>query len=636
MNVLDVVGLEKSFGARKIIDNVTFAVGEDEKIGLIGRNGAGKSTLLMILGGMEDREGGTIAMKRGATTGYLSQEPLLDPELTVAEEIERGLREIRQAMAEYTELSARMAAGPADMERLLKRQGELSGWIEHHGGWNTDYRVGEMMTHLQLPEPGQRIAELSGGTKRRVALAKLLLEGPDLLMLDEPTNHLDADTTQWLQDYLKNYPGAVVLITHDRYFLDQVATRMLELDAGAISSYSGGYTSYLEQKEEQLLREEQSRSRLLNLLRVETAWIRRGAKARTTKQKARIDRYEALQEKNVVQQVKDSRIAFTTDATLGGTVLEFHDLGKSFGSRTLLTELTFLMKRGDRIGIIGPNGCGKSTLLKMIMGEEHPDRGSVVVGKKTRIAYFDQTREVLDPEQTIYDFLGEGDYVQLGGTKRHKIGYLEDFLFSPSDRRRKIATLSGGEKSRLIFARLMLQDANLLILDEPTNDLDIPTLQLLDESLANFPGCVLMVTHDRFFLDKVATGILAFEGNGKAVFYEGNYSHYRDMQEQARLEEKSAAQGNERRPAKATPREQVKQKKGLTFGERLELEKLEPLIEELEQHKAALEAKLANPLEYAKSAEGISGLSADYSKLEQELAGKYARWEELEMKKAQS
>lgn len=401
----------------------------------------------MILGGLEDSEGGVIATKRGATTGYLSQEPALDLDLTVAEEIERGLKEIRQAMAEFNELSARMASGSPDMDRLLNRQGELSGWIEHHGGWNTDYRVAEIMTHLQLPEPDQRIAELSGGTKRRVALAKLLLEAPDLLMLDEPTNHLDADTTQWLQEYLKSYPGAVLLITHDRYFLDQVATRMLELDEGVISSFSGGYTNYLEQKEEQLLQEEQSRSRLLNLLRVETAWIRRGAKARSTKQKARIDRYHALQEKNVVQQAKDSRIAFTTEETLGGTVLEFHALTKSFGPRTLLSDLTFLMKRGDRIGIIGPNGCGKSTLLKMIMGEESPDRGSVTVGKKTRVAYFDQTRDILDPEQTIYDFLGEGDYVQVGPDKRHKIGYLEDFLFSASDRRRKIGTLSGERKA---------------------------------------------------------------------------------------------------------------------------------------------------------------------------------------------
>lgn len=634
MNVIDVVGLEKSFGARKVLDCVTFAVGEDEKIGLIGRNGAGKSTMLMILGGLEDREGGTVAMKRGATTGYLSQEPLLDPELTVAEEIERGLKEIRRVMEEFNELSARMADNPSDMERLLTRQGELSGWIEHHGGWNTDYRVSEIMTHLQLPDRNQRISELSGGTKRRVALARLLLEAPDLLLLDEPTNHLDADTTQWLQEYLKNYPGAVLLITHDRYFLDQVATRMLELDEGKIFSYGGGYSRYLEQKEEQLLQAEHSRSRLLNLLRVETAWIRRGAKARTTKQKARIDRYHALQEKNVVQSVKDTRIGFTTDETLGGTILEFAGLSKAYGPKQLLSDVTFRMKRGDRVGIIGPNGCGKTTLLKMIMGEESPDTGSVVVGKKTRIAYFDQSRQVLEPEETIYDFLGEGDYVQSGQEKRHKIGYLEDFLFSASDRMRKIKTLSGGEKSRLILARLMLLDANLLILDEPTNDLDIPTLQLLDESLANFPGCVLMVTHDRFFLDKVATGILAFEGAGRATFYEGNYSFYRELREQVRSEEKASAQKDGRRSAKnQSPPDVVKPKKGLTYAERLELEQLEKVIEELEQQKTSIEAMLADPREYEKADGGIAGLSAEYTRVEQELAARYIRWEELELKK---
>lgn len=632
MNVIDVVNLEKSFGARKVIDKVTFAVGEEEKVGLIGRNGAGKSTLLMILGGMEDSEGGTIATKRGASTGYLSQEPVLDPDLTVAEEIEQGLTEIRQAMTEFNELSAQMAGAPVDMDRLLKRHGELSGWIEHHGGWNTDYRVQEMMTHLQLPEPTQRIAELSGGTKRRVALARLLLQAPDLLMLDEPTNHLDADTTQWLQDYLKNYPGAVLLITHDRYFLDQVATRMLELDDGQLFSFDGGYTRYLEQKEEQLLQEANARSRLLNLLRVETAWIRRGAKARTTKQKARIDRYETLQEKNVQKQVKDSKIAFTTDETLGGTVLEFHGLSKSFGTKQLLCDLTFLMKRGDRIGIIGANGCGKSTLLKMIMAEEFPDKGTITIGKKTRIAYFDQAREVLDPEQTIYDFLGEGDYVQVGQDKRHKIGYLEDFLFAPSDRRRKVSTLSGGEKSRLILARLMLLDANLLILDEPTNDLDIPTLQLLDASLSSFPGCVLMVTHDRFFLDKVATGILAFEGGGKAAFYEGNYSQYRERKEQVRLEEKQEIRKEERKQVNAAAPE-PKARKGLTYAERIELEKLEKLIEELEQQKSALESMLADPLSYEQADGGIAGISARYTAVEGELAGKYSRWEELELKK---
>jgi ABC transport system ATP-binding/permease protein len=630
MNVVDVTGLSKSFGSRIILDNATFAVGEDERVGLIGANGAGKSTLLTILAGMEDREGGSIAMKRGASVGYLSQEPVLDDDLTVAAEIESGLHEIREAMAAFHQLSERMAGNPPDMERLLTRQGELSVWIEHHGGWNTDHRVAEMMTHLQLPDPKQRIGTLSGGTKRRVALAKLLLQAPELLLLDEPTNHLDADTTQWLQEHLKGYPGAVMLITHDRYFLDQVVTRMLELERGSITSYQGGYSLYLEQREEKLMGEASTRAKLLNLLRTETDWMRRGPQARGTKQKARIDRFYDLEDKLSGPARKELKIGFSTDEGFGGTILELAQVNKGYGERKLINGLTFGMKRGDRVGVIGPNGCGKTTLIRMIMGEEEPDQGNVVVGKKTKISYFDQLREVLDPSQTIYDFFGEGDYVTCRGEKRHKIGYMEDFLFAPEDRRRPIGSLSGGEKSRLILARLMLQDANLLVLDEPTNDLDIPTLQLLDASIASFPGCVLMVTHDRFFLDKVATAVLAFEGNGEIVFYEGNYTEYRQRKEASRVAAAAPAK-IEKREAQAKAE---KPKKGLTYAERIELEKLEESIAVLEQEFAEVQAMLADPSCYGTVEGGIAGITANYGRLESELATRYERWEELEMKKA--
>ncbi|WP_129126678.1 ABC-F family ATP-binding cassette domain-containing protein [Geomonas oryzae] len=630
MNVVDITGLSKSFGSRVLLDDVTFAVGEDERVGLIGANGAGKSTLLTILAGLEDRDGGSIAMKRGASVGYLSQEPVLDDGATVASEIESGLTAIRAAMASFNELSEKMAANPPDMDRLLARQGELSVWIEHHGGWNTDHRVLEMMTHLQLPDPHQVIGTLSGGTKRRVALAKLLLQAPELLLLDEPTNHLDADTTQWLQDHLKAYPGAVMLITHDRYFLDEVVTRMLELERGGMISYPGGYSNYLIQREERLMNEATRRSRLLNLLRIETDWIRRGPPARSTKQKARIDRYHALEESLSGPARRDLKIGFNTEEGLGGTILELDGVSKSFGARDLVKRLSFGMKRGDRVGVIGPNGCGKTTLIRMIMGEEEPDQGKVVVGKKTRISYFDQLREVLDPNQTIYDFFGEGDYVTTAsGEKRHKIGYLEDFLFSPEDRRRPVGSLSGGEKSRLILARLMLQDSNLLVLDEPTNDLDIPTLQLLDASISSFPGCVLMVTHDRFFLDKVATGVLAFEGEGEVTFYEGNYSNYRERREAAR--QAASAQRVEKREAQAAKAE--KPKKGLTYAERIELEKLEGSIAELEKEFAEVEALLGDPSRYGSVEGGIAAITADYGRLEAELARAFERWEELETKK---
>jgi ATP-binding cassette subfamily F protein uup len=637
MNVVDAVGVEKSFGSRTVLRDATFAIGETEKVGLIGVNGSGKSTLLQILAGVTDREGGTIAFKRRATVGYLPQEPLLDETLTAAEAIEEGLREIRQAMAEFNGISAVLAGNPPDLQKLLERQGELTGWIEHHGGWNTDHRVAGIMTHLNLIDPGQRIAEMSGGTRRRVALAKLLLQAPDLLLLDEPTNHLDADTIQWLQEYLQEYPGAVLLITHDRYFLDRVADRMLELEDGALASYPGGYSRYLVQKEEQLQQQAGTRSRLLNLLRTETAWIRRGAKARSTKQKARIERYQQLQidEATTRRQGGAAQVAFSTDAGFGGTILDMAGVGKSFGDRLLVESLTFGLKRGDRVGVIGPNGCGKTTLIRMIVGEEAPDTGSVTLGRKTQIALFDQNREQLDPDQTVYDFFGEGDYVQVGGVKRHKIGYLEEFLFAPSDRVRRISTLSGGEKSRLLLARLMLLNANLLILDEPTNDLDIPTMQLLDETLAGFPGCVLLVTHDRFFLDKVATGILAFEGSGSVVFHEGNYSEYRERKEAQRQEAAASVSSARAAAGSVSTVSRPKVKRGLNYNERQELERLEYDIERLEGEKAELEARLADPLAGGGGPSDIASLAVAHGRVDGELTAAYARWEELETKRTE-
>ena len=635
MNVVDVIRLEKSFGPRMILRDATFAIGENEKVGLIGANGSGKSTLLQILAGLVDRDGGSIMLKRRATIGYLPQEPILDGSLTAADVIEDGLREIRQAMDEFNGLSALLAENPPEMEKLLARQGELAGWIEHHGGWNTDHRVAEIMTHLNLTDPGQRISEMSGGTRRRVALARLLLEAPDLLLLDEPTNHLDADTVQWLQEFLQGYPGALLLITHDRYFLDQVAMRMLELENGELAAYAGGYSSYLEQKGEQLQQQAGTRARLLNLLRVETAWIRRGAKARTTKQKARIDRYQQLQDgiASSVRPAGAAAVAFSTDAGFGGTVLDLSGVSKSYGENLLVGGLTFGLKRGDRIGIIGPNGCGKTTLIRMILGEEQPDAGSVTLGKKTQVAWFDQNREQLDPDQTVYDFFGEGDYVQVNGAKRHKIGYLEEFLFVPSDRVRRISTLSGGEKSRLLLARLMLLGANLLILDEPTNDLDIPTMQLLDETLATFPGCVLLVAHDRFFLDKVATGILAFEGKGSVVLHEGNYTEYRERKDAERTAATACAAAARSSAAVSSAETQPKAKRGLNFNERKELEQLERDIERLEGEKGGLEAKLADPLSHGGSPASVAEIAAAYGRLDEELSAAYVRWEELETKR---
>ncbi len=540
MNVIDIIALEKSYGVRKILDGVTFAVGEEEKVGLIGANGCGKSTLLRILGRLEDSDGGSIATRRGARIGYLSQEPVLDDDLTVAEEIEKGLVEIRQAVAEYEEVGSRLAASPPDMQRLVARQGELSNWIEHHGGWNTDYRITQMMDRLGLRERGQRIGELSGGTRRRVALARLLLEAPDLLLLDEPTNHLDADTTAWLQEYLRGYEGAVMLVTHDRYFLDKVVGRMLELERGVLASYNGGYSSYVALKAEQMEQESRANSRLLNLLRVETAWMQRGAKARTTKQKARIDRFTVLREEAVPTSRRETKLEFTTETGLGGTILELLAVSKGYGQEPLMEQLTLRMKRGDRIGIIGPNGAGKSTLFRMITGQEKPDSGEVEIGQTVKLAYVDQSRDALRADKTVFDEVAEGrDILTVGRYETPSRAYLGRFNFKGGDQQKRVGNLSGGERGRLHLAKTLIAGGNVLLLDEPSNDLDVETLRALEDALLEFAGCVLVISHDRWFLDRIATHILAFEGDSQVTFFPGNYQEY-EADKKKRLGEEGA------------------------------------------------------------------------------------------------
>ncbi len=387
----------------------------------------------------------------------------------------------------------------------------------------------------------------------------------------------------WLEEILRSYPGAVVLVTHDRYFLDRVATRMFELDEGAVTVYGGGYSAYLEQKQERLARDGRAQSRLMNLLRREEAWLKRGAKARTTKQKARIDRVDDLREQKKDLRIREVKLDFGQQQRLGGTVLELDELDVSLGGRDLIDHLSFIMRRGERIGILGANGCGKTTLLKTVLGQLAPEAGRVVLGAKTRIGYLDQERSGLDPERFVHEALGDGDWVTLpGGDKRHKIGYLEDFLFSAAEQRKRISTLSGGERARLLLAKLMLEGANLLILDEPTNDLDIPTLQVLEEAFNDFPGCLLVVTHDRWFLDRVATGILHFEGEGKVDYHEGNYADLRRFQELQGRATREEARAKQAPAAKGTA---PKKRAGLSYKERLELEEVEGRIAALEERR---------------------------------------------------
>jgi len=632
MSIIDISNLYKSYGPTTLLNGVTFTIEEGAKVGFVGMNGCGKSTLFKIVAGLETKDEGNISFKKGASVGYLAQDPHLDEAKTIGEEIENALKEIRERVSRYHRINEMLGSSNSDHEKLMEEQGKLHSWIEHHGGWNTDYRVDTILTHLKIKDKNQRISTLSGGWRKRVALAKLILQSPDLLLLDEPTNHLDAETTEWLEGYLKSYPGALMLITHDRYFLDNVVEEMFELEKGTISCYSGGYSKYLEAKGERLLHEERVQSRLLNLFRREEEWMSRGPKARGTKQKARIDRFNELEEKTRTSVQKGLNLEFQADHRLGGTILEVTYLTKSYEGRQIFKPFSLSMKQGDRIGIIGSNGSGKTTLLKIILGQEHPTSGSVVLGKNTRISYFDQERSILDPEMRVEDTLGEGYWVTIGGEKRHKTGYLEEFLFEKHDHRKPVKTLSGGERARLIMAKMMLEGSNMLILDEPTNDLDIPTLQLLDEALTSYPGCILMVTHDRFFLDKVATGILSFEDDGNVVFYEGNYEIYKSLKAQKAdgIDAPAGRLYKEQKTEEIRPR---KEKKGLSYKEKLELEEIEKSIESLEARKTELEGILANPAEFSKNPDKLREMGEEFGRVENDLLSLMKRWEELEMKK---
>ncbi|HEV2735388.1 MAG TPA: ABC-F family ATP-binding cassette domain-containing protein [Longimicrobiaceae bacterium] len=631
--ILTVQELHKSFGPRVVFDGVSFAIDEGEKVGFIGVNGSGKSTLFRIVAGIDGHEGGTLAFRRDARVGYLAQEPEFAEGDTILRAVAAGKPGLQDAIAEYHEVAGRLSRGDGDVDRLLARQGEVAGRIETLGGWDYEHRMEAILTRLGVERWERPVEGLSGGERKRVALARVLLQEPELLLLDEPTNHLDADTTAWLEEHLQGYPGAVMLITHDRYFLDRVVTRMIEVSVGELTPYPGGYTEYLEARAERMERlatEEDKRSKLIAQ---ELAWVRRSPSARTGKQQARINRLGDIQKEQADKRLPSrDTVEMNTGAVphLGRTVLNLHGVSKRYGDRVLVRDFSTILQAGERIGIIGPNGAGKTTLLRIIMGLEAPDSGEVETGKNTRIAYFDQRREDLDPAATVYESVGSQDWVTVGGKRTHLRSYLETFLFSPAQQRQVVRSLSGGERNRVLLARLLLQDANLLVLDEPTNDLDLVTLQVLESVLADYPGCVLLVTHDRFFLDKVATGLIAFEGEGRLRRHAGSYDLYRRLRAQREAEE-AAQRPAERKPAAQNGRPDKKEPaRKLSYREQKELGGMEEAILQAEARKEELGARLADPALYSEPADEVARAAAAFREASERVDALYARWAELE------
>ncbi|HSK20916.1 MAG TPA: ABC-F family ATP-binding cassette domain-containing protein [Longimicrobiales bacterium] len=639
MNILNVSNLHKSYGSRIIFDGVSFAIDDAEKVGFIGVNGSGKSTLFRIVAGIEGADSGDIARRRNTTVRYLSQEPEFEEGQTILDAVGEGRPELGAAFAEYETVTHALTAPDADHDRLVQRQAELTATIDRLNGWDWTHRAEAMLTRLGVQDWERGIDGLSGGESKRVAIARALLAQPDLLLLDEPTNHLDADTVLFLEEYLIEYAGAVMLITHDRYFLDRVVDRMIEVSAGELTTYTGGYTEYLEAQAARAEWQATVDAKRRKLVEQELEWARRSPPARTGKSRARIDRARSLEKESrayASRQTADLTLHAPDTARLGRTVLNLHGIRKAYDDRVLIDGFDTILRAGERVGIIGPNGAGKTTLVRIILGEEPPDSGEVEIGVNTRIAYFDQLRTQLDDSVSVYEAAGGTDWVEIGGRRVHLRSWLEDFLFPTERQQQKVSSLSGGERNRLMLAKLFMQPSNLLILDEPTNDLDLVTLQVLEAALMDYPGCVLMVTHDRFFLDKIATALFVFEGNGIVHRHEGGFELYRRLREQREAAAAETARdatrnaGRDQRAPSDKPRAgAARPAKRLNWNEQRELEGLEVRIIEAEKARDDLEARLADPALY-RDPGAAADVTAAFAGAKAAVEALYERWAELE------
>ncbi len=501
------------------------------KIGIIGLNGSGKSTLLKIIAGVEKSYQGEVVWAPGYSIGYLEQEPRMDDDKTVLEVVQEGVQEVVDLLKEYEEVNMKFAEPMSDeeMSALIERQGELTEKIEHCDGWEVDSKLERAMDALQCPPPDARIGTLSGGERRRVALCRLLLRQPDVLLLDEPTNHLDTESIQWLEAHLHQYKGTVIAVTHDRYFLDNVAGWILELDRGEGIPWKGNYSSWLEQKSRRLELEEKQESRRRKTLERELEWVRMAPKARQAKSKARLGAYEKLAGADSREKESSLEIYIPNGPRLGNKVIDFADVSKSYGDKLLFEHLSFVLPPAGIVGVIGPNGAGKTTLFRLIMGYEKPDSGTISIGETVKIAYVDQQHKSIDPDKTVYETIaGDSEFVRLGKREVNARAYVSRFNFSGADQEKLCGVLSGGERNRLHLALTLKDEGNVLLLDEPTNDVDVNTIRALEEGLENFAGCAVVISHDRWFLDRIATHILAFEGDSQVYFFEGSYSEYEE------------------------------------------------------------------------------------------------------------
>lgn len=523
-------GLGKTYpGGREVLKNITLSFLPGVKIGVLGHNGSGKSTLLKIMAGIEKDYIGEAWSAEGVKVGYLEQEPELDPKKTVGENVMEGLGEVKDNLDRFNEISMKFAEPMDDdvMAALLEEQGDLQEKIDAQNGWELDRTIEIAMDALRCPPFDSEVTKLSGGEKRRIALARLLLQKPDLLLLDEPTNHLDAESVAWLERHLEEYNGTVMIVTHDRYFLDNVTGWILELDRGHGIPYEGNYSSWLEQQEKRLAHEEKEETARQRTLKHELEWIRQSPKARHAKSKARISSYDELLAKDNEKRMGTAQITIPAGPRLGDLVIEAEHLSKAFGDRLLIDDLSFKLPPGGIVGVIGPNGAGKTTLFRMITEQEKPDGGTLKIGDTVKLGYVDQSRESLDGKKTVWEEISGGlDVLEIGKKEVQSRAYVSWFNFKSGDQQKKVGQLSGGERNRVHLAKMLLRGANVLLLDEPTNDLDVDTLRALEEALYDFAGCAVIISHDRWFLDRIATHILAFEGNSEVVWFEGNYEDY--------------------------------------------------------------------------------------------------------------